>query len=203
MFFKFQSTQISSTHYYNFLYIRNVSQKILTFSASAEQEMQIIKSNYVVNIFIRVNIKEVKMYRMFETKCLEIEQFYINKIFNGKLNNNNLSNLCRCILIIDEINCKIRDKWTKNNFVLILTQNNFVFNCVIFLKIVPQPYYEDTRYSKCWLFIREDIRRINQIFKLALSPENSFDHKMQIIGNHANHHIMLKLMFQHCADSGP
>ena len=31
-------------------------------------------------------------------------------------------------MIIDEINCKIRDTWTKNNFVLILIQNNFVLN---------------------------------------------------------------------------
>ena len=37
-----------------------------------------------------------------------------NKLFHGELNNNKLSNLL--ILIIEEINCKIRDKRTKNNF---------------------------------------------------------------------------------------
>ena len=38
----------------------------------------------------------------------EFKSFTENKLFNGKLNNSKISNLLKCTLIIDEINCKVR-----------------------------------------------------------------------------------------------
>ena len=54
-----------------------------------------------------------------ETKCSE--SFKENKLFHGEINNDKLSNSLWCIKIIDEINCKICDTWTKNHYLYKIT----------------------------------------------------------------------------------